>query len=359
MNRGSQRLATAARPLGHLARAAALTAVGLCLAAAAWAQRTTLTVYTALETDQLKAYENGFKVANPDIDIKWVRDSTGVVTAKLLAEKSNPQADVIWGVAATSMALFDKEGMLQPFAPLNLDAIMPQYRDRKNPPAWVGMNVWGATVCFNTVEAQKRGIPKPETWQDLTKPVYKGQVVMPNPASSGTGFFDVTAWLGLWGDDNGKGGGWKFMDALHENIMQYTHSGSKPCVMAGAGEAVVGIAFEFRANTIKARGAPIDLVFPKEGLGWDLEAVAIHKGTKNLAAAQKLMNWATSKDAMMLYGRNFAITAQPGVAAPLPNVPKDYESRLVKKDFAAEAASRERILAEWTRRYNAKSEPRR
>jgi ABC-type Fe3+ transport system substrate-binding protein len=55
--------------------------------------------------------------------------------------------------------------------------------------------------------------------EDLTKPIYKGQIVMPNPASSsGTGFFDVTAWLTLWGDDNGKGGGWKYMDALHENI---------------------------------------------------------------------------------------------------------------------------------------------
>ena len=142
------------------------------------------------------------------------------------------------------------------------------------------MDVWGATVCFNTVEAQKKGIPKPETWKDLTKPVYKGQVVMPNPASSGTGFFDVNAWLTLWGDDNGKGGGWKYMDALHENIAQYTHSGSKPCTLAATGEYVVGISFEYRANTNKAKGAPIDLVFPKEGLGWDLEAFAIHKATR-------------------------------------------------------------------------------
>jgi len=99
-------------------------------------------------------------------------------------------------------------------------------------------------------------------------------------------------------------------------------------------------------------------VFPKEGLGWDLEAFAIHKGTKNLAAAKKLADWASSKDAMKLYGKNFAITAMPGVAEPLPNVPKDYESRLVKKDFYWEASNRERILAEWNKRYNAKSEPR-
>ena len=310
----------------------------MAFAATAQAQKTQLLVYTALETDQLKAYQEGFNRVHPDIEIKWVRDSTGVITAKLLAEKANPQADAVMGVAASSLALLDKQGMLEPYAPLNLDAIMSQYRDKKKVPAWFGMDVWGATICFNTVEAQKRKIPKPETWKDLTKPVYKGQIVMPNPASSGTGFFDVTAWLTLFGDDNGKGGGWKYMDALHENIAQYTHSGSKPCNMASSGEFVLGISFEYRANTNKAKGAPIDLVFPKEGLGWDLEA--------------------SSKDAMLLYGKNFAITAQPGVAAPLANVPKDYEARLVKMDFNWAAENRERILEEWTKRYNVKTEKR-
>jgi iron(III) transport system substrate-binding protein len=330
---------------------------GLMLALAAGgaaAQKTQLLVYTALETDQLKAYQEGFNKVEPNIEIKWVRDSTGVITAKLLAEKANPQADAVMGVAASSLALLDNNGMLEPYAPKNLAAISAQYRDRKNPPAWFGMDVWGATVCFNTVEAQKRNIPKPETWQDLTKPVYRGQVVMPNPASSGTGFFDVTAWLTLWGED----GGWKYMDALHQNIAQYTHSGSKPCNMAASGEFVVGISFEYRANANKARGAPIDLVFPKEGLGWDLEAFAVHKGTKKLDAARKLADWAASRDAMMLYGKNFAITAMPGVAQPLPNIPADYEQRLVKMDFAWAANNRERILAEWIKRYDGKSERR-
>ncbi len=337
---------------------ALLAAALVSITGAALAQKTQLVVYTALETDQLKAYQEAFNKVEPNIDIRWVRDSTGVITAKLLAEKANPQADVIWGVAASSLALFDQQGMLEPYAPINLDAIMSQYRDKKNPPAWWGMDVFGAVVCFNTVEAQKKGIPKPETWKDLTKPVYKGAVVMPNPASSGTGYFDVAAWLQLFGDDNGKGGGWKYMDALHENIAQYTHSGSKPCNMAAAGETVVGISFEYRGHTNKTKGAPIDLVFPKEGLGWDLEAFAIYKGTKKLDAAKKLANWASSKDAMYLYGRNFAITAQPGVAPKLAHIPADYESRLIKMDFATSAANREKTLAEWNRRYNAKSEPR-
>jgi iron(III) transport system substrate-binding protein len=332
--------------------------VGVVLASAAHAQKQQLTVYTALETDQLKSYQEAFTRLHPDIEIKWVRDSTGVITAKLLAEKANPQADVVMGVAATSMALFKRNGMLEPYVPLNLDAIMPAYRDKQSPPAWFGMNVFGATVCFNTVEAKKKNIPLPATWQDLTRPEFKGQVVMPNPASSGTGYLDVVSWLQLWGDDAGKGGGWKYMDALHQNIAQYTHSGSKPCNMAAAGEFVAGISFEYRGHTNKLKGAPIELVFPKEGLGWDLEAFGIYKGTKKLDAAKKLADWASSKDAMILYGKNFAITAQPGVAPKLANIPADYESRLIKLDFDQAAAGRERTLAEWSRRYDAKSEAR-
>ena len=334
-------------------------ALGLAvLGSAAHAQSTQLTVYTALETDQLKAYQEAFNKVHPEVEIKWVRDSTGVITAKLLAEKSNPQADVIWGVAASSLALFARNGMLEAYAPLNLDAIMPQYRDKKSPPAWWGMDVFGATVCFNTVEAKKRGIATPTTWKDLTNPEFKGLVVMPNPASSGTGYFDVVAWLALWGDDNGKGGGWKYMDALHENIAQYTHSGSKPCNMAAAGEYVAGISFEYRAHANKAKGAPIELVFPKEGLGWDLEGFAIYKGTRKPQAARRLADWASSKDAMRLYGRNFAITAQPGIAPKLAGIPDDYEARLIKLDFDQAAASREATLAEWSKRYDGKSEAR-
>jgi iron(III) transport system substrate-binding protein len=342
-----------ARSLRKLAPLAALLCAIPLLSSPAAAQKTQLTVYTALETDQLKAYQEGFNKVNPDIELVWVRDSTGVITAKLLAEKANPKADVVMGVAATSMAIFDSEGMLQPYAPPGLNRLAPEFRDSKNPPAWVGMDVWGATICFNTVEAAKKGIPKPETWKDLTKPVYKGQIVMPHPASSGTGFFDVTAWLQIYGEADG----WKYMDGLHENIAQYMHSGSRPCAAAANGEYVVGISFEYRANREKAQGKPVDLVFPKEGLGWDLEAIGIYKGTKNMAAAQKLLDWSISDAAMALYAKNFAIVAVKALSEPLPNVPADYASRLAKNDFLWAAKNRDKILGEWSKRYESKAAP--
>jgi len=318
----------------------------------ATAQKTELLVYTALETDQIKAYEEAFKKANPNIDIKWVRDSTGVITAKLLAEKANPQADLVVGTSASSLAVFENEGMLQPYAPKGLDKISPQYRDSKNPPQWVGMDVYGAAICFNTVEAAKLNLPKPATWEDLAKPIYKGKIVMPNPASSGTGYLDVAGWIQMWGDAKA----WKFMDALHDNIAQYTHSGSKPCRQAGAGEFALGMSFEYRANKTKRDGAPIDIVLPKEGLGWDMEATGIIKTSKKQDAAKALADWAVTKQANELYAKNFAVLALPGIQEKLEFVPGDVEKLLAKNDFTWAAANRDRILTEWSKRYESKSE---
>jgi iron(III) transport system substrate-binding protein len=329
------------------------TLFGLALACAAPAAAGELTVYTALEADQLKAYKEAFEAANPGTTINWVRDSTGIVTAKLLAEKDNPQADVVLGLAATSLMLLDKEGMLMGYEPKGIEALTATYRDPANPPKWVGMDVWSSALCYNTVEGGKKGLTAPASWADLIKPEYAGQITMPNPASSGTGYLMVSAWLQMMGEEKG----WAYMDALHKNIAAYTHSGSKPCKQAAAGEYTMGLSFEYRANKSKKEGAPLDVILPTEGVGWDMEAASILATTKNADDAKKLMDWAASKEANELYAKSYAIVAIPGIAKPLEFVPADIEQRLIKNDFTWAAANRDRILAEWSKRYDGKSEP--
>ena len=312
-----------------------------------------LTVYTAVEAEDLKKYAARFNEDHPDITIKWVRDSTGIVTAKLLAEKDNPQADVIWGLAATSLMLLKNEGMLEPYAPKGLDQLDSKFRDTAEPPAWVGMDAWVAALCFNTVEAKRLGLPKPAGWKDLLKPVYKGYIAMPNPSSSGTGFLDVASWLQLFGEDEG----WQYMDGLHENIAAYTHSGSKPCKQAAQGEVPIGVSFAFRAARLKEEGAPIDIIIPEEGIGWDMEATAIVKGTKKLDAAKTLVDWSVSEKANRMYNEGYAVIALPELAQPVQNFPEEIAVKMIANDFDWAASNRERILAEWQKRYDSKSEP--
>jgi len=311
---------------------AAAVAGVLALSGVARAE-TTLNVYTAVEAEDLKKYAKRFNEDHPDIRIKWTRDSTGIVTAKLLAEKENPKADVIWGLAATSLLLMKNEGMLQPYAPKGLDKLDPKFRDKPKVPSWVGMDAWVAAICVNTVEAKKEKLPMPTSWKDLTKPVYKGHVAMPNPNSSGTGFLDVSSWLQMFGEK----GGWEFMDGLHKNINHYTHSGSKPCKQAARGEVPIGVSFAFRGAKSKAAGAPLEIIIPSEGIGWDMEATAIIKGTKKLAAAKILVDWSITEKANKMYNEGYAVVGIPGLAKPVKHFPDN--------------------IAEWQSRYDSKSEP--
>ncbi len=314
---------------------------------------TELTVYTAVEAEDLKKYAARFNEDHPDIKINWVRDSTGIVTAKLLAEKDNPQADVIWGLAATSLLLMKGEGMLEPYAPAGLDGLDSKFSDKENPPSWTGMDAWVAAICVNTVESEANNLPMPTSWQDLTKPEYEGHVAMPNPNSSGTGFLDVSSWLQIFGED----GGWQYMDALHKNIHHYTHSGSKPCKQAARGEVAIGVSFAFRGAKSKADGAPLEVIIPSEGIGWDMEATAIIKGTDKMDAAKTLVDWSISDKANKMYNEGYAVIGKQALAKPVEHFPENIPQAMIDNDFEWAASNRKRILSEWQKRYDSKSEP--
>jgi len=328
--------------------------LALALAAApAMAQRTKLTIYTALENDQLGPFKQTIEAAVPEVEVVWVRDSTGVITARFLAEKDNPRADIVLGLAVTSLIAFEKLGLLETYEPKGVDKLRPEYRDAKPPYTWTGMDAFLSVVCYNTPEGAKAGAKAPTSWQDLTMPAFKGKIVMPHPASSGTGYLTVAAWIQIMGEKPA----WEFMDKLHDNIAVYTHSGSAPCVQAAKGERTIGIGFDMRGAREKTQGAPIEIILPKEGAGWDMEATGIVKGTKNLELAKKLADWGASKPASELYSKYYALVADPTVKNTPPNYPANAEQAMVKNDFAWMAENRDRVLAEWSKRYESKAAP--
>lgn len=96
---------------------------------------------------------------------------------------------------------------------------------------------------------------------------------MPNPASSGTGFLDVSAWLQTFGEESRAGGTWMICTEHRPVCSLGSNRASwRPRVSS------IGISFEYPAVQLKRQGAPLDIILPKEGLGWDIEATAVIKG---------------------------------------------------------------------------------
>ncbi|MGF1686482.1 putative 2-aminoethylphosphonate ABC transporter substrate-binding protein [Photobacterium japonica] len=307
-----------------------------------------VTVYTAFETDILAKYKTAFERANPDITIKWVRDSTGIMTARLLAEKNNPRAEVVWGLSGSSMALIKDAGILKPYTPKGIEHLRPALNDPQSNPAWFGNDAYFNAICFNEAVAKQHNLPTPTSWDDLIQPVYQGHIAMPNPASSGTGYMQVFAWLNTLGETEG----WQYMQQLDKNIAHYTHSGSKPCVQAAMGEVAIGISMAVRGAKLKAQGAPLAIITPK-GIGWESEAVGLVKASD---AAKRVVNWSVSQAANELYVESYPVVAHKAVSSTVSHYP-DVEEAMATMDFAKMGSDRAHVLATWAAKFEGKSEP--
>lgn len=304
-----------------------------------------VTIYTALEDDEVADYMAVAKKDLPGINFHVLRLSTGDLGARLLAEAKNPQADVVWGFAVTNMLDPRIQAMLTPYEPAAAEKLPAMYRggDKK----WFAATGYMAALCVNTDRLKAKHLPMPTSWKDLTNPVYKGEVVMPNPAASGTGYLQIAAMLQGLGDK----AGWELIRDLNKNVAQYTSSGSKPCKMARTGEYAVGASFAFPAMQSIESGYPIKMVIPEKYVGYELEASGLMKTAKDPKDAERFLAWTLSPHAAELYKKYKEIITIPGVTPSAMSVkaglPSDVSKVLYPMDFKASAKARDGIIKEW------------
>jgi iron(III) transport system substrate-binding protein len=309
----------------------------------------TVVIYTSLENEEVVEYLKAAKKGLPDLDIQAIRLSTGELGARMLAEKDNPQADLIWGWAVTNMSEFVPKGMLVPYKPKGWDMIPANFKD----PAgyWTAIDLYAAALVPNTKVLEQKNLPMPKGWNDLLNPVYKDMLIMPNPASSGTGFLQVASLLVMLDPEYKtkpveENKAWDFLKELDKNMGQYIKSGSKPAKLTAAGEYAVGCSFAFVYSSLKKKGFPVALVMPEEGAGFELEANALLKGAKHEAAAKKFLDWALSEGAMKEYAKFKLGVAYPGIPGP-EGLPALDTIKLAPMDFPWQSENRSKILEVW------------
>ena len=306
-----------------------LAAVFAFSAPSAWsAERTKLVIYTALEPEQHDPFKQAIEAAVPDVEVVWVWGQTGEITDRFLAERDHPHADMLLGLAATSLLRFEREGLLLSYRPVGSEQLREQFADEKPPYTWTGMDAYLGVICYNGDSDDGRG-SAPVFWRDLLSPGLKGRIVMPDPLPTGTGYLLVAGWL----QSMGEAEGWAFMDALDKNVAAYLPTGAAPCVETAAGHYTVGMTYDMRAALLKAQGAPIRLIVPIDGVGWEEEAFAVVKGSSHEALAKRVADWAATKAANELYADTFAIVAHPDVSKPPANYPAYAEARMIRNNL--------------------------
>ena len=263
------------RAIGRVLRACLLIMV-----AAGGAQAGAITAYTALEEDEIAAYLAAAKKSLPDVNVKILRLSTGDLSARILAEAPNPQHDIIWGLGVTNILDPRIQALLEPYSPKGGDKL-PDFA-RGTDSKWFATTGYMAAFCVNNERLKAKGLPMPKDWSDLLDPKFKGEVVMPNPVSSGTGYLQVAGIL----QQHGEVEGWKLLKALGANIAQYIKSGSRPCKVARTGEFAVGVSLAFAAIQSIEEGFPVTMVIPAKGAGYELEASALMRTSKNTCRCQ-------------------------------------------------------------------------
>ncbi len=307
-----------------------------------------LVIYTAYEENELKTFWEQFKKDLPDLATKaaYIRGSTGPTIARVEAEKANPQADVIWGVFNDYLTGAATKGLLEAYEAKESQAIPARFKHGEN--MWQGVTLLTVAFAANQKRLAELKLPPPRAWADLLDAKYKGQVVMSNPSTSGTAYLLLASHAARLGEDKM----WQYYEALDRNLSQVTKSGGAPGRMAASGETSIGVALAYEVEVAKSQGAPIDVIYPTDGVAWTFEGNALVKGAKNPRNARRFLDWAVSKSAMTAY----ATWRGAGITRPDVSVggQKISEMPLINIDFvkAGDPAYKERLVKRWLEKFS-------
>ena len=306
-----------------------------------------LTLYCSSDEAWCQQAKTEFEKAS-GIRVDMTRKSSGETYAQVKAEAANPKGDVWWGGTGDPHLQAAEENLTLPYVSPNRRRIaefaMNQAKAAhdKTIGIYSGALGWG----YNEELLKKQGLPVPQCWSDLIKPVYKGKIQIANPNSSGTSYTALATLVQLMGEKDA----FNYLKALHKNINQYTKSGSAPIKAAGSGETVVGIVFLHDVVAVAAAGQPVKAVAPCEGTGYEIGSMSIIKGARNLDNAKKFYDWALTAESQ---GRakdvkSFQVPSNLD-AAVSPLTPDLSRIKLINYDFIkyGSAAERKRLLKKW------------
>ncbi|NUB45598.1 ABC transporter substrate-binding protein [Fertoebacter nigrum] len=282
------------------------TLAALSLSTAAFAEVTgNLVLYTSQPNEDAQKTVDAFMAANPGVTVEWVRDGTPKIMAKFRAEleAGAPQADVLLIADSVTMEGLKAEGLLMAHPDADISAYEPGIMDADK--SWFATKLITTGIVYNTSAPMQ-----PTSYADLTAPEVTAAFMMPSPLASGAATIHMVAVTGV------ADLGWGFYETLaNQGAVADGANGGVLKAVAG-GEKLYGFLVDFLAIREAANGAPIQFVFPVEGVSAVSEPVAILANTQNPDAAKAFVDFLISEPGQQLAADMGYLPAHPGVTPP-------------------------------------------
>ena len=306
-----------------------------------------LSVVCSAEQDWCDLMVAAFEAENADTDVLMVRKSTGETLAQVRAEAGNPKIDVWWGGTGDPHLIAAEEGLTQ-VSDVDTSELLgwAQNMSEISGGKTVGIYAGALGIAYNSDILSERNIAPPACWADLEDPRFVGEIQVANPNSSGTAYTELATFVQLFGEDEA----FVKLAAVGKNVNSYTKSGSAPSKAAARGETGVSIGFMHDMVKLASTGFPLEIVAPCEGTGYEVGAVSIIEGARNLDAAKAWVAFALRADVQSRAPEvgSFQVPSNSN-AQVAPESPDLASIKLIDYDFATYGSSetRARLLARW------------
>ena len=303
-----------------------------------------ITVYSALNETTNNQFTAAFKAAYPGSNVDLLSlAAAGDLQTKIVAEKSNPRADVFIGGSSEFHDPLGKQGLLEAYVSPNASKVGAAFKEASG--LWTGWytGIFGFVMHTDRLNKELGG-KKPATWDDLLDTAWKGKLVLPDPVKTGGGYIFIATQIFRFNRDEAKA--MEYMKSLHKNIADYIGTSPQAIALVSQGQYVGAPNWSHDILTEKGKNPGVDLAVPSD-TGFEVGAVSIVKGSKNLPLAKAFVDWVLTPDAGALNVKLSNRGSTLPEVAPAPGAPTLTTVKLVNYDRQWATDNKPRILQMW------------
>lgn len=294
-------------------------------------------VYSSMEQFRNDELQKQLNEEFPELDVYVMYVSTAKAAAKLSIEGTDSDADIVVGLEQAYMTKVEKHmANVSEFSHLEYedDMVVPSGK-------YLTWERQAGSVIINKTILEKEKLPIPKTYEDLLDPKYKNLIAMPDPKSSGTGFFFLRNLVNEMGEEEA----YTYIDKLAVNIKQFTESGSGPVKLLIQGEVAIGLGLTFQAVNEFNNGNDFLILEPEYGSPYSLTCTSMLKGREENSDVVKVFEYIAND--YMVYDKMYGSPEK--VLKVQENGIENYPENIKYADMTGidEIKEKERLLAKW------------